>query len=91
VCKVALYISTPVNIKRLVKCHRVVTQLQLINIIIIIIITWLQSPTEGMSVEEHVKVIRKIENGKRREPTCVGIWSHKFYDRNDLAKQNANY
>jgi hypothetical protein len=55
------------------------------------VITWLQSPTEGMSVEEQVKVIIKIENGKRRQPTCVGIWSHKFYDRNDLEKQNANY
>jgi hypothetical protein len=30
---------------------------------------WLQSPTEGLSVEEQVKVIRKIENGKRRKPT----------------------
>jgi hypothetical protein len=48
--------------------------------------TWLQSPTEGLSVEEQVKVIRKTENGRRRKPTCLGIWSHKFYDPNDLEK-----
>jgi hypothetical protein len=55
------------------------------------VITWLQPPTEGLSVEEQVKVIRKTENGKRRKPTCVGIWSHKFYYSNDLEKENENY
>jgi hypothetical protein len=55
------------------------------------VITLQHSPTEVLSVEEQVKVIRKIENETRMKPTCVGVWSHKFYDPNDMENQKENY
>jgi len=29
----------------------------------------------------------ETENGKIRNPACLGFWSHKFYDPNDLGIQ----
>jgi hypothetical protein len=43
-----------------------------------------------LSVEGKVKVIRQIENGEKMM-SVLGIWSRKFYDPNDLKKQNQNY
>ena len=47
-----------------------------------------------LSFEEKAKVLRGLQNGVRgggRRQTCVGIWSYKFYDPNDLEKQNQNF
>jgi hypothetical protein len=39
-----------------------------------------------LSVEGKVKVVREIENGKKRKLTFVGNWSIQFYDPNDFVK-----
>jgi hypothetical protein len=46
------------------------------------------SNTKGLSVEG--KVIREIENGKKKADVCRDLVS-KLYDLNDLEKQNQNY
>ena len=40
--------------------------------------------------EEKVKVNRETENGIKRISSVSRIWSRKFYDPNDLEKQNQN-
>jgi hypothetical protein len=48
-----------------------------------------------LSVEKKVHVIIEKEKwegvGERNEADACGIWSRKFYNPNDLEKQNHNY
>ena len=43
-----------------------------------------------MSIEEKLKVIREIENGKQADISSE-IWCSKFYHPNDLEKQQQNF
>jgi len=44
-----------------------------------------------VSVKGKFKVICKTKNGKKESWFVSGIWSCKFFDPNDLEKQNQNF
>ena len=45
---------------------------------------------EVLRAKEKFKMIQETENGKKKTDVS-GIWSHKFYDANDMEKQKQNY